>query len=247
MSALLRVLIVDDARLARQELRTLLSALPWVECVGEAGDVPAARDAIVSLAPDLVLLDVQMPSGSGFDVLEGLETVPAVVFVTAYDTYAVRAFQANALDYLVKPVEAPRLLEALQRARRCEVAAGDAPALRTTLSTALSTQDQVFVREGERCWFVAVSEIRRLVVEGNYTRVWFRDQNALLTRSLSALEARLPPELFFRAHRNTLVNLRCIRRVTPSIGDGYDLTLDDGSEVEVSRRQARELRERLAL
>lgn len=115
MSGVLRVLIVDDARLARQELRTLLSALPWVQCVGEADDVPAAREAIATLAPDLVLLDVQMPSGSGFDVLDGLETVPAVVFVTAYDTYAVRAFQANALDYLVKPVEAPRLLEALQR------------------------------------------------------------------------------------------------------------------------------------
>ncbi len=95
MSAMLRVLIVDDARLARQELRTLLSALPWVQCVGEADDVPAAREAIATLAPDLVLLDVQMPSGSGFDVLDGLETVPAVVFVTAYDTYAVRAFQTT--------------------------------------------------------------------------------------------------------------------------------------------------------
>jgi two-component system LytT family response regulator len=104
-----------------------LSALPWVQCVGEADDVPAAREAIATLAPDLVLLDVQMPSGSGFDVLDGLETVPAVVFVTAYDTYAVRAFQANALDYLVKPVEAPRLLEALQRARQREVVAGETP------------------------------------------------------------------------------------------------------------------------
>lgn len=243
MSGVLRVLIVDDARLARQELRTLLSALPWVQCVGEADDVPAAREAIATLAPDLVLLDVQMPSGSGFDVLEGLESVPAVVFVTAFDGYAVRAFQANALDYLVKPVEAPRLLEALQRARQREVETTEAPALRGTLGA----QDQVFVREGERCWFVAVSEIRRLVVDGNYTRLWFRDQNALLTRSLSALEARLPQELFFRTNRNTLVNLRRIRAVTPSIGDGYDLALDDGSEVEVSRRQARELRERMAL
>jgi two-component system LytT family response regulator len=241
MTGMLRVLIVDDARLARQELRTLLSALPWVQCVGEADDVPAAREAITTLAPDLVLLDVQMPSGSGFDVLDGLETVPAVVFVTAYDTYAVRAFQANALDYLVKPVEAPRLLEALERAR-------SARRLRPTCRNraALGAHDQVFVREGERCWFVAVSEIRRLVVDGNYTRLWFRDQNALLTRSLSALEARLPPDLFFRANRNTLVNLRRIRGVSPSIGD-YDLTLDDGSEVEVSRRQARELRERMAL
>ena len=133
-----------------------------VQCVGEADDVPAAREAIAALAPDLVLLDVQMPSGSGFDVLEGLEIVPAVVFVTAYDTYAVRAFQANALDYLVKPVEAPRLLEALERAR-AQRRGERAPALRSTLAA----QDQVFVREGERCWFVAVSEIRRLVVDGN--------------------------------------------------------------------------------
>ncbi|MBN5049784.1 response regulator transcription factor [Stenotrophomonas maltophilia] len=243
MTTVLRVLIVDDARLARQELRTLLSSLPWVQCVGEADDVPAAREAIATLAPDLVLLDVQMPSGSGFDVLDGLERVPAVVFVTAYDSYAVRAFQANALDYLVKPVEAPRLLEALERARQHAQLSTEAPGGHGTLGT----QDQVFVREGERCWFVAVAEIRRLVVDGNYTRLWFRDQNALLARSLSALEARLPPDLFFRANRNTLVNLRRIRAVAPSIGDGYDLALDDGSEVEVSRRQARELRERMAL
>ncbi|MBK0024747.1 response regulator transcription factor [Stenotrophomonas sp. S48] len=243
MSGMLRVLIVDDARLARQELRTLLSAWPWVQCVGEADDVPAARAAIATLAPDLVLLDVQMPSGSGFDVLDGLERVPAVVFVTAYDTYAVRAFQANALDYLVKPVEAPRLLEALQRARQREDMQAEVPAARGTLGA----HDQVFVRDGERCWFVAVSEIRRLVVDGNYTRLWFRGENALLSRSLSALEARLPQDMFFRANRNTLVNLRRIRAVTPSVGDGYDLALDDGSEVEVSRRQARELRERMAL
>lgn len=243
MSAALRVLIVDDARLARQELRTLLSALPWVQCVGEADDVPSARDAIVTLAPDLVLLDVQMPSGSGFDVLDGLETVPAVVFVTAYDAYALRAFQANALDYLMKPVEAPRLLEALQRARQRVALEADKPESRSTLGV----HDQVFVRDGERCWFVAVSEIRLLVVDGNYTRLWFRDQNSLLARSLSALEARLPQDLFFRANRNTLVNLRRIRGVAPSINDGYDLTLDDGSEIEVSRRQARELRERMAL
>ncbi|WMJ67847.1 LytTR family DNA-binding domain-containing protein [Stenotrophomonas sp. 24(2023)] len=243
MRTTLSVLIVDDARLARQELRTLLAALPWVHCVGEADDVPAAREAIARLKPDLVLLDVQMPSGTGFDVLDGLEQAPAVVFVTAYDAYAVRAFQTNALDYLVKPVEAPRLHDALERVRQ-----RDAPAAPPVAAGGgLNAQDQVFVRDGERCWFVAVGEIRRLVVDGNYTRLWFRDQNALLTRSLSALEARLPQDLFFRANRNTLVNLRRIRAVTPSVGDGYDLALDDGSEVEVSRRQARELRERMAL
>ena len=246
MSPSLRVLIVDDARLARSELRTLLAAIPWVECVGEADDVPAARDAILREQPDLVLLDVQMPSGEGFDVLDGLETVPMVVFVTAYDQYAVRAFDTNALDYLVKPVEADRLRAALERGRaRLPVPA--APVAPHATRDLLGADDQVFLRDGERCWFVALGEIRKIVVDGNHARLWFRDQNAVLARSLSTLEARLSPALFFRANRNTLVNLRRVRAIEPSLGDGYDLTLDDGSQVEVSRRQARELRERLAL
>jgi two-component system LytT family response regulator len=246
MSASLRVLIVDDARLARRELRTLLAAIPWVECVGEADDVPAAREAILRERPDLVLLDVQMPSGEGFDVLDGLETVPMVVFVTAYDQYAVRAFDANALDYLVKPVEAGRLQAALERGRERLAAPAVSPATNSARDS-LGADDQVFLRDGERCWFVALGEIRKVVVDGNYARLWFRDQNAVLARSLSTLEARLSPALFFRANRNTLVNLRRVRAIEPSLGDGYDLTLDDGSQVEVSRRQARELRERLAL
>ncbi|MET4679848.1 LytR/AlgR family response regulator transcription factor [Stenotrophomonas rhizophila] len=246
MSASLRVLIVDDARLARRELRTLLAAIPWVECVGEADDVPAAREAILREQPDLVLLDVQMPSGEGFDVLDGLETVPMVVFVTAYDQYAVRAFETNALDYLVKPVEAGRLQAALERGRE-RLTAPAAPAATDSVRDALGADDQVFLRDGERCWFVALGEIRKVVVDGNYARLWFRDQNAVLARSLSTLEARLSPALFFRANRSTLVNLRRVRAIEPSLGDGYDLTLDDGSQVEVSRRQARELRERLAL
>jgi len=249
MSASLRVLIVDDARLARSELRTLLAAIPWVECVGEADDVPAAREAILREQPDLVLLDVQMPSGEGFDVLEGLETVPMVVFVTAYDQYAVRAFETNALDYLVKPVDADRLQAALDRGRErlSAPAAVASPAMASGPRDQLGADDQVFLRDGERCWFVALGEIRKVVVDGNYARLWFRDQNAVLARSLSTLEARLSPALFFRANRNTLVNLRRVRAIEPSLSDGYDLTLDDGSQVEVSRRQARELRERLAL
>jgi len=243
----LRVLIVEDARLARQELRTMLADLPDVQCVGEADDVPAAREAIARLHPDLVLLDIQMPSGSGFDVLDGLERAPMVVFTTAYDQYAVRAFEANALDYLVKPVAPERLRAALERAGQRlaqddgEAAGGGPP------RGLLGADDQVFLRDGERCWFVALSEIQRIVVDGNYARIWFRDQSALLARSLSALEARLDPALFFRANRNTLVNLRMVRGVEPSIADGYLLQLKGGGEVEVSRRQARELRERLAL
>lgn len=239
----LRILIVDDARLARAELRTLLTKIDNVVLVGEAEDVPQARAAITRLHPDVVLLDIQMPSGSGFDVLEDLETVPAVVFTTAYDHYALQAFQANALDYLLKPVDPSRLSAALDKARNKPTLA--APS--TTERNALGADEQVFLRDGERCWFVAIGEISRIVVDGNYARVWFRDQSALLMRSLAALEARLDTAIFFRANRNTLVNLRHVRAVEPSIADGYALRLADGSEVEVSRRQAKELRERLAL
>ncbi len=239
----LRVLIVDDARLARAELRTLLAQIDAVELVGEAEDVPQAREAIARLHPDLVLLDIQMPSGSGFDVLANLEPAPAVVFTTAYDQYALKAFEANALDYLLKPVDPIRLRAALDKAR--------ADTSIATASTSergpLGAEDQVFLRDGERCWFVAIGEISRIVVDGNYARVWFRDQTALLARSLTALEAKLDPTQFFRANRNTLVNLRHIRAVETSIADGYLLRLKDGGEIEVSRRQAKDLRERLAL
>jgi two-component system, LytTR family, response regulator len=244
VTASLRVLIVDDTRLARQELRTLLSELPGVECIGEADDVPAAQVAIGKLQPDLVLLDIQMPSGTGFDVLEGLDHAPLVVFTTAYDHYAVRAFEANALDYLVKPVVPERLAAAIARARVRRAAAESAEVSPRGL---LGLEDQVFLRDGEQCWFVALQEISRIVVDGNYARVWFRDEKAVLPRSLSALEARLDPALFFRANRNTLVNLRMVKNIDLAVGEGYDLTLKDGSVVEVSRRQARELRERLAL
>ena len=250
--SVLRVLIVDDARLARAELRRLLAPLAQVECVGEAEDVPQARAAIARLHPDLVLLDIQLPSGSGFEVLDDLAAAPAVVFTTAYDHYAVQAFAANALDYLLKPVAADRLARAIERARQRldnepAVLPAGADADGEKARERLQPGEQVFLREGERCWFVAVEQISRIVVDGNYARVWFDGNHALLMRSLSALEARLPEQLFFRANRNTLVNLRRIRTVTTSLADGYSLALEDGSTVEVSRRQARELRERLAL
>jgi two-component system LytT family response regulator len=237
----LRVLIVDDTRLARQELRTLLAAWPDVECIGEADDVPAAREAIGRLRPDVVLLDVQMPSGTGFDVLDGLERAPQVIFTTAYDQYALRGFEANALDYLLKPVQAERLGVALAKARAQQPPVDDGP------RPVLRADDQVFLRDGERCWFVPLAQISRIEVDGNYARVYFRGERAMLARSLASLESRLDPALFFRANRNALVNLRMVQAVDLSIGDGYVLMLRDGAEVEVSRRQARELRERLAL
>ncbi|GAB2523645.1 LytR/AlgR family response regulator transcription factor [Lysobacter humi (ex Lee et al. 2017)] len=235
----LRVLIVDDTRLARQELRTLLRDIPDIDCVGEADDVPTGREAIERLAPDVVLLDIQMPSGTGFDLLDSLEVAPQVIFTTAYDQYAVKGFEANALDYLLKPVQADRLAAALAKAR------GAAPP--DAARELLRGEDQVFLRDGERCWFVQLAQISRIEVDGNYATVHFRGEKAMLGRSLATLEARLDPSLFFRANRNTLVNLRMVQAIDLAVGDGYTLTLRDGAEVEVSRRQARELREKLAL
>lgn len=237
----LRVLIVDDTRLARAELRRMLADIPAVECVGEADDVPAAREAIEALRPDVVLLDIQMPSGTGFDLLDQLDVAPQVVFTTAYDQYALRGFEANALDYLLKPVAADRLAAALAKARAA------APSPDAGMRGPLRADDQVFLRDGERCWFVQLGQISRIEVDGNYATVFFRGEKAMLGRSLATLEARLDPALFFRANRSTLVNLRMVSAIDLSVGDGYTLTLKDGAEVEVSRRQARELRERLAL
>lgn len=241
----MKLLIVDDTRLARQELKTLLAAHADVELVGEADDLPAARAAVERLQPDLVLLDIQLPSGTGFELLEQLDPLPLVIFTTAYDQYAVRAFETNALDYLVKPVAPERLAAALARARERLLAA--VQRAEPESRTALAAEDTVFLRDGERCWFVALRDITHVVVDGNYARVWFRGERALLARSLSALEARVDPTLFFRANRNTLVNLRAITSIDPWINDGYRLKLRDGAEIDVSRRQARELRERLAL
>lgn len=240
----IRTAVVDDTRLARRELATLLADHADVECVGEADDVPAGIELLRREQPDLLLLDIQMPSGTGFDLLDGLDPVPLVVFTTAYDQHAVRAFEANALDYLVKPVAPDRLAAALDRAReRLSRGAATPPPPRQLLGA----DDQVFLREGERCWFVTLGEVDRIVVEGNYARLWFRGEKVFLQRSLSALEQRIEPGLFFRANRNTLVNLRAIRTIDPWLNDGYLLRLRDGSEVEVSRRQGRELRDRLSL
>lgn len=238
-----RTLIVDDSRLARDEMKTLLQAHPNIKVVAEADDVDSAVAAAALHQPDLILLDIQLPQGSGFDVLERLGRVPAVVFCTAYDHFAVRAFKANALDYLLKPVEPARLAQALLRVHAETAKQAPTPAT----NRALRAGDRVFVRDGERCWFVDVAEIGHIIIDGNYAHIHFRGQRALIARSLATLEERLDDALFFRASRTVLVNLRHIEQIDPSPGEGYFLRLRDGSQVEVSRRQARTFRERLAL
>ena len=216
----MNALLVDDERLARQELRRLLSAHADVTIVGEALN---ADDAVARLAEpsiDVVFLDIQMPGGSGFDVLERLDRVPLVVFTTAFDEYAVRAFEVNAFDYLLKPVRAERLASVLDKARAALTVARDVRPERLRSST-----ERVFLRDGERCWIVQWAEIVLFEVEGNYTRAYFSGNRPLIRASLNALEGRLDPGLFFRASRQHIVNLRFIESVETAPDDTYIIHL----------------------
>jgi two-component system, LytTR family, response regulator len=229
----MRVLVVDDERLARAELRRLLAAHPDIEIVGEAADAEQAVAQVAALRPDLLLLDVQMPGASGFDLLEALDTTPEVIFTTAFDQYALRAFEVNALDYLQKPIGATRLADAL---RRAALRLGMAPA-----GMAVPPR-RLFIRDGERCWFVALDSIRLFESEGNYTRVYFDDVRPLMPRSLTQLEERLDPQRFLRASRRHIVNLAHVQRMTANDAGGLDLLLPGGVTVEVSRRRAAQVR-----
>ncbi|MFG6439983.1 LytR/AlgR family response regulator transcription factor [Roseateles sp. LKC17W] len=244
----MRIFIVEDSRLARQELRTLLGAIPDADIVGEAAELLPAREAIEQLHPDLLLLDVELPGATGFDLLDQLEHLPLVVFTTAYDQHALAAFERNALDYLLKPIAPDRLDAALAKARERLRPAAAAPAAAPTGSAgSKGADDMVFLRDGERCWFVRLGDITGFEACGNYAQAWFDGQRPLISRTLTSLEEKLDPQLFFRASRSHLINLRCIQSVAPSSSEGYRVTLRDGHQVEVSRRQAKLLREMLEL
>lgn len=241
----MKALLIDDERLARSELRRLLAAHPDIEIVGEAVDVEDAAQKVAELKPGLLFLDVQMPGADGFSLLERLEPpLPAVIFTTAYDEFAVKAFEFNALDYLLKPVDPNRLIAALERLRHRE---SIAPGGSSDSTHRLALEDKVFVREGDRCWFVAVKNIRLLESEGNYTRLHFDDQKPQLFRSLTAMEERLDPRSFFRANRKQVINLTWVEGIEPWFSGGLLVKLKGGLKVELSRRQAQDFRERMSL
>jgi two-component system LytT family response regulator len=242
----MKALLIDDERLARNELRRLLAVHTDVEIVGEAVDVEDALEKIAALKPELLFLDVQMPGADGFSLLEKLEgAMPLVIFTTAYDEFAVKAFEFNALDYLLKPVDPSRLGAALEKLRLR--AAKDAEGGDAAPRTRLTLEDKVFVREGDHCWFVPVKNLRLLESEGNYTRVHFDDNKPQLFRSLTAMEERLDPKHFFRANRKQVINLAWVEGIEPWFSGGLLVRLKGGIKVELSRRQAQDFRERMSL
>ena len=236
----MKALIIDDERLARKELTTLLAKHPEVEIVGEAANADEAEKMIAELHPQLLFLDVQMPGRSGFDLLEALDPAPNVIFVTAFDEHAIQAFQVNALDYVLKPVDPSRLEAAISKLPR----GGDADLPQREI---LRADDQIFLRDNDKCWFVTLKDVRLFQSEGNYVRVLFADQKPLVLRSLNNLEKKLDPLTFFRTSRKHIVNLKHVDKIEPWFSGGLLVKLKTGEQVEVSRRQSARFKDLLSL
>lgn len=242
---MIKAVIIDDERLARSELRKMLADYPEIEVIAEAANADEGLEKIGTLDPGLVFLDIQMPGKTGFEMLEELDHVPNVIFTTAYDEYALKAFEVNALDYLLKPVESRRLADAIQKLHMQEDREIHAPA--NPNRQVLNETDQVFVKDGERCWFVKLMDIRLFESVGNYAKVYFGQNKPLILKSLNALEERLDDKIFFRANRKHIVNLRLIEKVEPYFNGGLLLELKGGEKIEVSRRQTVKFKEMMSL
>ena len=244
----MKAIIIDDERLARTELRKLLQDFPEIEVVDEASNAEEGVLKIENHNPDLIFLDIQMPGKTGFDMLSELDHAPQVIFTTAYDEYALKAFEVNALDYLLKPVEPRRLADAVEKLRRSYNGGGiDKMHNHIDPNSILGENDQVFVKDGERCWFVKLAEVRLFESVGNYVKVFFGSNKPLILKSLNALEERLDEKVFFRANRKHIVNLRMIDKIEPYFNGGLLLDLQGGEKVEVSRRQAVKFKEMMSL
>lgn len=239
----MRTIIVDDERLARKELISLLEPHKNIEVIEEATDVDDAVEKISRLNPDLIFLDIQMPGKTGFDLLESLEHVPRVIFTTAYDEFALKAFEVNALDYLLKPIQQERLDEAISKLRLEERQTSVIREERRSLGK----EDQVFVKDGDKCWFVKLEDVRLFESDGNYIKVYFGNNKPMIHKSLNALDERLDDRTFFRASRKHIINLGWVENIDTWFNGGLLVQLKGGEKIEVSRRQAARFKEKMSL
>ncbi|KQQ86595.1 LytTR family DNA-binding domain-containing protein [Massilia sp. Leaf139] len=237
----MRVLIVDDSRLARAGLARMLAAFPEIELVGEADHPDTALPLIREREPDVLFLDIRMAGADAFDLLARLEQHPRIVFTTAHAEYAIRSFDFDTVDYLLKPVSPERLAQAIRKLAPQET---PAPA---PLQPPLEPGSRIFIKDGERCHMVSLASIRCFESCKNYVQVFFDDQRAYVKKSLGSVEERLPPRMFFRVSRQHIVNLNAVVAIEEAMGAGYVVTLDNGQKLEISRRNAAQLKESLSL
>jgi two-component system LytT family response regulator len=240
----IKAIIIDDERLARNELKKLLAEHPEILIIDEASNVDEGIEKIELSSPELIFLDIQMPGKTGFDLLAELERSPKVIFTTAYDEFALKAFEVNALDYLLKPIDPTRLADAIKKLQ------AEIDLERASLSGIhrgpLSEADQVFVKDGEKCWFVKLQDIRLFESVGNYAKVYFSTNKPLILKSLNALEERLDNRVFFRANRKHIINLHWIEKIEPYFNGGLLVELKGGEKIEISRRQTVKFKEMMS-
>jgi two-component system LytT family response regulator len=241
MSAITTI-IVDDEKLAREGLKSLLKEFPEIEIIGEANNADEAIDLIDKLKPQLMFLDIEMPEKNGFDLLEELIETPCVIFTTAYNEFAIKAFEVNALDYILKPIQTQRLREAIGKVKK-----NLADIVVDRERNILNENDQVFIRDGDKCWFVKLTDIRMIESAGNYAKIFFETHQPLIHKTLNALDERLSTGIFFRANRQQIINLRYIDKIEPFFNAGFLIYLKDGTKVEVSRRQSVKFKEMMSL
>lgn len=236
----MKVIIVDDSRLARKELLNLLKPFGNIDVIAETGDPDDAIKQINLLKPELIFLDIQMPGKNGFELLDTINHQPMVIFTTAYDEYALRSFEYDAVDYLLKPVDPKRLASSLNKVIETK---GSEP----IVGSRLSANSSVFIKDGDECWFVEITKIQHFESLGNYTKVYFDNHHPLLHKSLNQIELRLPEGLFFRANRQSIINLRFINSVDLNVNNNLLIVLKNGTEVEISRRNTAKFKQLLSL
>ncbi len=242
----LRTILIDDERLAREELKMLLNEHIEIEIVAEAQNGEEGIAKIKEFNPDLIFLDVSMPGMTGFEMLKQLEDAPQVIFVTAYDEFAMKAFDLQAIDYILKPIDATRLAQSIKKAVS-ENSLDDDILLLDRKTRVLNPEDKVFIKDGEKCWFLELDKIRMLESDGNYVKVYFDQFRPMVLRSLNGFESRLNPEHFFRANRKFIVNLNHVIAVETWFNGGLKVELSKGEKIEISRRQAIKFKEVFSL
>lgn len=236
----IKTLLVDDEPLAIAEFKAMLSGFAEIDIIATASDASSARKVIDELQPELLFLDIQMPGKSGFDLLEELDYSPMVVFVTAYDEYAIKAFEVNALDYLLKPINVKRLQETVEKIRRAmEAEQGK--------DKTLPLDKRVFIKDGEQCYFVQLSDIYLLESVGNYVKVYFQNHKPLLHKSLNYMEEKLPEAHFFRTSRQHIININYIRNIYPFLNNALQAELNNGMKIDFSQRQSTKFKERMGI
>jgi len=239
---ILKAVIVEDSRLARNELKELIKTHKEIELLGEAENVDEGYELIKKTNPDLLFLDINMPEKDGFELLEMLDEVPLTIFTTAFDEYAIKSFEYNAFDYLLKPINQKRFSKSIEKVLESLDTASDD----SKKEGVLSLDKQIFIKDGEKCWLVKIQDIALFEIVGNYTRVFFEEHKPLIYKSLAQIEEKLPDDVFFRANRQQIINIRHVKKVVSWFNGKLKIEMSSGEEIEISRRQSYVFKDQLS-